>query len=328
MLLSVIIVSYNTSELTQQALQSVIDSVKNSSSLKDQTEIIIVDNRSTDGSVEVFRQLKKTASTKIILIENDHNLGFSSANNQGIEQAQGAYILLLNSDTIVQPRALEELVDTFGKLPVQGSTAELATHQGEIDRLGILAATLLNPDETLQPQGGAFPTLISLASQMLMLDDLPVVGKWLPTTQYTGRAIRQHQGQTKLVQQDWVGGTAMMIRREVIDEIGMLDKSIFMYGEDVEFCLRARQHHWDIAIDPKSKIIHFGSASSTSANAVQGELKGYLYIWSKHKSLWQLPIVRALIRLGCLCRWVVFGTIKRDQVRASVYKRLLFDRWA
>lgn len=328
MLLSIIVVSYNTCDLTLQALESAIVDINQSSLLKNQTEVLVIDNHSTDTSVQAFRQLKKETSVEMVLIENDHNLGFAAANNQGIQAAQGKYLLLLNSDTIVKPGALEKLVQTFEARPIKEATSELASHHGEIDRLGILAATLLNPDESLQPQGGAFPTLLSLGIQMLMLDDLPLVGKWLPSTQYTGLNQRQSTEETRLIQQDWVGGTAMMIRREVIEEIDGLDSSIFMYGEDVEFCLRARQHHWDVAIQPQALIIHFGSASSTSENALRGELKAYLYIWSKHRALWQGPLVRGLIKLGSLCRWVVFGTMKRDQVRANIYKRLFFDRLA
>jgi N-acetylglucosaminyl-diphospho-decaprenol L-rhamnosyltransferase len=317
-LLSVIIVSYNTSSLTHAAISAVADDVAASSLLKDKTEIIVVDNHSTDETVDDLKALKKQIPYLQVLVQ-DHNLGFAQANNLAIEQSESEYVLLLNSDTLVQPGALEALVQTFLDHPDQPMTAVSAQHQGKVDRLGVVAATLLNPDKSIQPQGGSFPTLISLTNQMLMLDDIPVIGKWLPSTQHTGKNTRHH---SQLFQQDWVGGTAMMIRRAVFAEIGMLDPNIFMYGEDVEFCLRAKQHHWDIAIQPQAQIIHFGTASTTSYFALKGELLGYLYIWSKHRPHWQVPIIKHVIRVGCLLRSLIFDTMAHDSKKAKIYRTL------
>jgi N-acetylglucosaminyl-diphospho-decaprenol L-rhamnosyltransferase len=324
-LLSTIIVSYNTQELTAQALTAADNDIQASKVLKGKSELIVVDNHSTDETLEQLKKQKKQLDTPLTVIANDHNLGFASANNQGMAKAQGQYVLLLNSDTVIQPGALEHLVTTFEAHPIQESTAELESHSGQLDRLGIVAATLLNRDGSLQAQGGSFPNLLSLASHWLMLDDIPVLGQMLPSTQHTGRNVRQDLSGSHLVQQDWVGGTAMMIRREMIEEIGNLDDHIFMYGEDVEFCLRARKHHWDIAIDTQAQIIHYGSASSSSLNALRGEAKGYLYIWSKHHPLWQLPMARAILRLGCQLRVWLFGTIKGDQVKAKNYRSILME---
>jgi GT2 family glycosyltransferase len=323
MLLSTIIVSYNTQELTLTAIESVDKDIQASKLLKDQTEIIVVDNHSTDETLDELRKLKKKISTPLQIIANDHNLGFASANNQGLAKAQGKYLLLLNSDTVVQPGALEQLVKTFEDHPIQETTSELESRAGEIDRLGIVAATLLNQDDSLQAQGGSFPTLLSLASHWLMLDDIPVIGRLLPSTQHTGKNTRQDLSGAHLVKQEWVGGTAMTIRKEMIEEIGLLDDHIFMYGEDVEFCLRAQKHHWDVVIDPHAKITHYGSASSSSLNALRGEARGYLYIWSKHMPLWQLPLARTLIQIGCQLRVWLFGTIKHDRSKAKNYHSIL-----
>lgn len=302
MLLSVIIVSYKTKALTLQTIESVYDSIEHSALLKKQTEVWVVDNNSNDGSQAAIAALQKRHNT-LQLIQNNDNLGFSAANNAAIERAQGEYILLLNSDTVVQDNALEQLVVQMQKR----------------EELGILAAQLLNPDHTIQAQGGSFPTLASLASHMLFLDDLPIIGKLFPSTQHTGKNHR-HAHQTALYQLDWVGGTAMLIRREVIEEIGMLDNAIFMYGEDVEYCMRARHHLWEVAVLPSAKILHYGSASSSSKNAILGELQSYLYIWAKHKPLWQMGIARGLIRAGIYLRRFLFGTMSKDSKRALIYK--------
>jgi hypothetical protein len=324
MKLSVIIVSYNTAHFTLQTIDSVLQEIAQQPFLLDQTEILVVDNHSQDESVTELKKLV-TAHPKIIkLLQNTQNLGFAQANNRALKKAQGEYLLLLNSDTIVQQGALAQMVTRFEENPVLDFSANLAGQKGQLDKLGILAATLLNPDKTLQAQGGNFPTLFSLASHMLFLDDLPVVGQFFPSTQHTGKNIRQQlDTQESNVQQlDWVGGTAMMFRRQVLEEVGPLDQNIFMYGEDIEFCMRARDHHWDVAIEPAAQVIHFGSASSSSARAIIGEMLGYIYIWSKHKPSWQRPVVKHLLKLGCLLRIWLFGTMVKRPAKAQVYREL------
>lgn len=323
MLLSVIVVSYNTAALTLQTLRSVLEDSEKSALLKDQTEIWVVDNNSSDTSVANIKALAKTTKTPIQVIENRDNKGFSSANNQAILKSQGGYVLLLNSDTIVKAGALELLVKNFIQQNDSEATSVLASYKNVIDRLGILSAQLLNTDGTLQPQGGTFPGLIALTVHMLFLDDIPVVGKWLPSTQHTGRNSRPENSHTSLVRKDWVAGTVMMIKRAVIDEIGLLDDEIFMYGEDMEYCLRAAHHHWDCAIDLQAEIVHYGSASSSSKNAIVGEMKAYRYIWSKHKPLWQIPVARVILVLGCLLRILVFGTISHNPAKVTAYQAAL-----
>jgi GT2 family glycosyltransferase len=324
MLLSVIIVSYNTQELTLATLKSVLQDIERSGTLvrlQDQTEIIVVDNNSKDESVRLIKKLAKDTKVPIKIIANDKNTGFSVANNQGIDQSKGQFILLLNSDTVVQPYALERLVKSMVDHPINDETSALATTQKKIDRLGIVSAQLYNPDGTFQPQGGNLPTFFSLACHMLMLDDIPIIGKWLPSTQHTGKNTHQLTSEM-LIKVGWVGGTAMLLRRDMIAEIGNLEEQIFMYGEDVEYCLRAAHHHWDIAISPSAKIIHYGSASSSSVRALKGEFTSYFLIWSKHFPLWQINIVWVLLKIGALLRIFLFGTMLQNKAKANVYREI------
>ena len=325
MTLTIIIVSYNTKKLTLQTIDTAWKEAQSSPNLAKKTEIILVDNDSKDGTVDAVK--KAFDSKNIKIIANKHNKGFASANNQGIKIAQGKYIILLNSDTIVQKGGLAGMVKTFERLPIDIRTADLASETNKIDRLGILAPTLLNPDGTLQPQGGDLPTLCSLFAHMSFLDDLPIIGKFITSTQHTGfrqsEKLRYHTNDNRLIKRGWVGGTAMMIRKEVIDEIGLLDDAIFMYGEDTEYCMRANHRHWDVAIDPQAKITHFGQASSRSANAIKGEFKSYTYNWSKHKPLWQIPIVKLILKMGAVLRVIAFSTIKPDKKRRQIYQELL-----
>jgi GT2 family glycosyltransferase len=321
--LSIIIVSYNTRDFTLESIKAVLTDLKNFSTLKKQTEIIVVDNHSSDKSVSALKLLAKTEPL-LKIITNKENLGFAKANNIGIKQSQGEFIFLLNSDTHIQVGALKQLVSTFQQRPLNDTTAYLSSTANKLDKLGILAATLLNRDKTFQAQGGSYPTLLSLTAQMFFLDNLPILKKLLPTTQQTGRASLAYSlDSKKLIQQDWVGGAAMIIRRSLLEEINLLDENIFMYGEDIELCMRAKHHHWDIAVDPQAQVVHYGSASSNSDNAILSEFKAYLYIWAKHKPHWQSFPLKTLLWFGAILRIFLFGTILKDKHQAQVYKQAL-----
>lgn len=324
-LLSVIIVSYNTRDLTVGAVKSVLDEVSQSQLLKGKTEVIIIDNNSSDGSVASLEKIAEKYSKTLQLIKNKNNVGFATANNQGIVASDSDFVLLLNSDTIVQPGALTEMIETMNNYPIDDTTSALTDRPEVLDRLGILAARLLNPDGSAQPQGGSLPNLTSLFFHMMMFDDLPLIGSFFPSTQHTGKrtTITHPNLENRPEPMGWVAATAVMIRRTVLDEIGNLDENIFMYGEDVEYCLRAHHHHWDVAIDPKAEVVHFGSASSSSNNAVIGEMKGYLYIWSKHMPHWQVPIVRLLIRFGAMMRIFTFRVLSKNEQKVAIYQQVL-----
>lgn len=320
--LAIIIVSYNTKDLTIQTINSIIKDLSSSSkTLASQTELWIIDNNSQDESLKAIRKLLySNKSLQTTIIANKTNKGFGAANNQAISQTKAKYCLLLNSDTIVQPGALIELVRTFERQEDNLTTAVVSSKKTQIDRLGIVAAQLLNPDKTTQPQGGDLPSLLSLTSQWLFLDDFPVLGKLLPSMQHTGKNIAHHR-QATLYKTGWVGGTALCIKHEVISEIGLLDENIFMYGEDVEWCLRAKYHHWDTVIQPLAQVVHYGSASSSSFNALKGEVEALMYIWKKHFPSWQIPITRTVIKLGLFLRFLIFKLTNQPQ-KASQYQKI------
>lgn len=324
MKLSIIIVSYNTRSLTLQTLESIADTLKKSTDLRDETEVIVVDNNSLDDSADAVQQFSHTVSFPVILIKNPDNQGFAKANNIGIKRARGRYYLLLNSDTVVKDKALEELVAVMDSAEPDDTSAP-TYNSTPTDKIGIAAASLYFPSNRYQPQGGNFPTLATLFFHMSLLDDLPLIGKYLPSTQHTGKRVVVPNKQQNVITKDWVGGTAMLIKKDVVSEIGLLDEAIFMYGEDVEFCMRAKQHHWDVVEVPQAKVIHYQSASSTPKNAITGELKGYHYIWAKHKPYWQAPFLKAILLMGVLLRACIFGTIKKDPEKKTLYWSLVRD---
>ncbi|MCA9370019.1 glycosyltransferase, partial [Candidatus Woesebacteria bacterium] len=163
--LSILIVSYNTKDLTLQTIDSVVRALKTDHALRKATEIIVIDNNSTDGSKTALAQLANTSDIPIVVLQQQENLGFAAANNEGIKRARGNHYLLLNSDTIVEEGALTHLWQV--------------AHNTQYATYGILAAELRNTDGSLQPQGGDLPSLCSLINQQLFLDDIPFFGKRL-----------------------------------------------------------------------------------------------------------------------------------------------------
>jgi GT2 family glycosyltransferase len=319
MLLSVIIVSYNTSDFTLQTVESVLKTASQSSFFKNKLEVIIVDNNSKDDTISRLKKIKKDASFPIKIIANSKNLGFAKANNLAVKKSAGEYIIFLNSDTIVGENALENMVKRF--------QSDKKEDFGDIRKLGILSAALLNSNLTYQPQGGSFPTLTTLFIHMTLLDDLPIIGKLLPSTQHTGKSARIDldllEKTDKIIEVDWIAGTAMMAPRQTLEEIGYLDPNIFMYGEDMEICLRANNHHLQVGIEPKAQIIHLQNQSSSSENAIRGEFEGYLYIFSKHKSPTQTSLARIILQIGCVLRILLFGIFVKDRKKAKIYQNLL-----
>jgi GT2 family glycosyltransferase len=152
---------------------------------------------------------------------------------------------------------------------------------------------------------------------MLFIDDIPLLGKFLKPYQ-----LRDHKAFTSERLMGWVGGTAMMIRRDVTKKIGLLNEDMFMYAEDIEFCMRAHEKGFLVAITPDAKIIHYGQQSSGGAPkaAWLGEYKGLKYIFNKHKPSWEYPVLRMLLKTGALLRIFVFGILQGRRDAYEAYK--------
>jgi GT2 family glycosyltransferase len=279
MTLTIVIVSYNTAELTIQAIKSI--------PRKKDWEIIVVDNASTDDTIV---QLKKRFQS-IKLIENKKNLGFAVANNQGAAKSQGEYLLFLNSDTIVQDQAIEKMLEFIQQRPDVGATS----------------CRLLNADGSLQPQGGALPTRRNLAFQFLGIDDLPLVHNFIFSFQERSPRIF-----LKNRQFGWLGGTALMTPKKIFNQLKGFDPDYFMYVEDVDYCYRLRLQGFKTIYLTEPTITHLGSRSSSSRNSIHGEIKNLQTYFSKHFPA-KLNYVRPILKLGILLRIILFVILRRKQ---------------
>ncbi len=194
-----------------------------------ETEIWVVDNGSRDGSVDAVQRY----FPDVFIIANPENRGFATANNQAIRASSGRYIMLLNSDTIAQPASISRLVHF------------LDTHP----RVGVVGPQLLNADGSLQPSWACFPNLL---------------------TELIGKKIRWRRRYPTLdgspaYETDWLDGAALLLRREILTQVGLLDEAYFMYTEEVDWCYRIKRAGWQICYLPTSNIVHFGGQSSRQA---------------------------------------------------------------
>lgn len=230
--LSIIIVSFNTKELLAQTIKSVIDAVRNIN-----YEIIVVDNASSDGSSEMIKKEYKN----VRLIQNEANKGFANANNKGINLSTGKYILLLNSDTVVLKDCIEKCV-------------KYLDINDDIGGLG--CKVLLKDGELDHACKRGFPTPEASFYYMLKLDKL------FPNKRHFGKYTLNYISEDDINDVDSLTGAFMMVKKEVIDKIGLLDEDFFMYGEDIDWCYKIKEAGWRVVYYPEASIVHYKGASS------------------------------------------------------------------
>ncbi|MGB9911191.1 MAG: glycosyltransferase family 2 protein [Microgenomates group bacterium] len=291
---SVIILSYNTKELLKNCLESLIKEGRKEKLIE---EIILVDNGSQDGSIEVMENFKlKIANLpnfRVKIIKNKKNLGFGAGNNQGMRKAEGEYFLLLNSDTIIKNLAPLKMAEFMDKNP----------------NIGVLGCRLLNPDGSWQPSCGYFPHL--WVSFLMLFGE-----HWF------GNLVRFSPKKTKEV--DWVMGAAMMVRPEVLKDAGFMDEEIFMYMDEVEWCWRIKKAGWKIIFWPGAEIIHLGGGSSPSGRKwpIINIYRGLCYFYQKHKSQWQKNILKFMLKSKAWLA-VILGKITKNKYLIETYEEAL-----
>jgi N-acetylglucosaminyl-diphospho-decaprenol L-rhamnosyltransferase len=218
-------------------------------------EIIVVDNACTDGSTEAVAR----AEPSVVVHSTGGNLGFGSGANRGAAIATGDVLLVMNPDTVAEPGMVKVLVEA------------LERDHG----IGVIGPRVENPDGTTYPSARAFPALGVAVGHAFL-------GFLAPSNRFSRRYKLLDWDHNTGRDVDWVSGTAMMIRRELWDDLGGFDEGYFMYVEDVDLCWRSWRAGWRVTYEPDARLVHVIGVSSDQAP--------YRMIAAHHRSLWRFSV--------------------------------------
>ncbi len=254
MKLSVVIVSWNVKDYLLKCLESLYQNQVSAG-----FEVILVDNASADGTTDSV----KPSFPHIKLVANTKNLGFAAANNQAIARSQGEYILLLNPDTIIHPGSLDVLIDFMD-------------HHSDI---GACGPKLLNPDGTTQRSVRAFPSFRAALYRHTAFRSFGIFKNRYQQWRMKDFTYNQQADVDQLM------GAALMLRKAVIDQVGKMDESFFMYYEEVDLCFRIKQAGWRIVFYPDAVITHLGgqSARQIPVDKQMMAMTSLLKFFAKHR---------------------------------------------
>lgn len=275
---AVVIVNWKTPAL----LALCLDSIKLEPQA-DSFEVWVVDNNSGDESCEMLR----SRYPHVKLIANSENVGFSKACNQAIPLSSGEFVLLLNPDTEVKDGAIGKLADFMAENP----------------KVGAVGPKVLNTDGTLQLAcRRSFPSVKAAFFRVTYLSRLFPKNKTLSEYNLT------FQDPDKTVEVDALSGSCMMVRRQAIDKIGLLDEDIFMFGEDIDWCWRIKQAGWAVYYRPDAVIYHVHGASSRlrPVGATINLHKGMEVFYKKHLAANHSPIFNAFVYAAIWARALLF----------------------
>lgn len=276
-MVSIIIVSYNTKKLLQLCLRAIYGKLGHIP-----VEIIVVDNASTDESVDMI----KKEFSKAKLLQNKTNLGFAKAVNIGAKIAKGEYLLFLNSDAHIKDDKIREMIKLLEKNPT----------------VGIIGGELQNLDETTSQSYGSFYTIPQVL--LLLFGSRFKKTKLIPISGFV----------------DWVSGGFMLIRRSIFENLAGFDEHFFMYVEDMELCYRAKKRGFATYFFPDAKATHAGQGSSSRSFAIPQIYKGILYFYKKHKSPWQYIVVKVLLLSKAVIA-IMIGLFTFNNILIKTYKK-------
>jgi hypothetical protein len=263
---SIVIVNRNTREYLVRCIESIRPNTKEVS-----WEVTVVDNGSRDGTGTRVRE----KFPGVHLIENSDNFGFAAATNQGIRRSSGRYILLLNPDTQLREGAIEGLRSFMDSRP----------------EAGVAGAQLLNDDGSKQNSIANFP---SLATELLNKALL----RFLFPKKFPGK----ERNYTEPVEVDSVIGACMMVRRQAVEQVGLLDESYFLFLEETEWCYRMKRAGWKIFHVPRVRIFHFqGKSAGKDEKRAKVEYHRSRYLFFKKikgRRIWFLLLIGVTARLG------------------------------
>jgi len=270
--LSIIIVNYNTRELLRERLKSL------------QGQIIVVDNASADGS----QKMVKKEFPSVDLIKNQQNVGFARANNQGIQRTKSKYVLLLNTDCEATHQVITETL------------SYLETHP----EVGGISCKLVLPDGSIDPAcHRGFPTPWASFTYFLGLEKL------FPGSRLFGQYHQGYRPMGEIHDVDCISGAFFLVRREVIEHVGLLDEAFFMYGEDIDWCFRIRKAGYKIQFYPHVSVMHkkYQSGLAHADGQLRSETRKHFYdamklFYDEHYRTRYNPLVSAFVLMGIKLR--------------------------
>jgi GT2 family glycosyltransferase len=307
--LSIIIVSYNTKNITKKCIDTIIRSLNYEKAIK--PEIIVVDNGSTDGTVEMLKKVQslrrfsrsptspddtsgsvgQKSNISFKIISCDKNLGYAKANNLAVKNAEGKYLLFLNSDIEVIEDAVPKLYDFF---------------KNNENHFQFVGGKLLNKDLSPQPSCGPFYSLPVVFAALFLRGDYWGLTRWSPN---------------EIKEVDWVSGACILTKKDFFNNVGGFDENIFMYMDEIDFLYRAKKIGFKVGFYHKDKFIHLGSASSQGRTKPILQLyRGFLYFYKKHRSTLEIKILKFMLKFKA-CIAVLIGKIFKNEYLIKTYEQ-------
>jgi N-acetylglucosaminyl-diphospho-decaprenol L-rhamnosyltransferase len=282
--LSIVITNYNGKEFLKACLSSIQENL-----LSSDVETIMIDNSSSDGSPEFVRE----NFPGVKLIHNHQNLGYAKANNQGIKEARGEFILLLNPDTVILPRAMDILRDEMRLNPT----------------VGAVGPALLSGKNRFQVSFGREITFYHELLQKSLLNH------------FYRRKLKKMKKKREV---GWLSGACILARKRVLDEVGFFDEDFFLFFEDIDLCRRIREKGWKLIFIPQAEIFHAGGGSTAKLKrlSLYHYRQSQITYYTKHGSNLSIFLLRIYLRINFALLFVS-NYFKSDEDKESV--RSLFN---
>lgn len=279
---SIVIVNWNTRECLRDCLASIYAQTRHIV-----FEVVVVDNASEDGSAAMVR----AQFPQVRLIENRENRGFAAANNQGIAMVHARYVLLLNPDTVV----------------LDGAVQKIVAYADEHRDAGVVGCQVWMNETEIQRTCFSFPSVWDLIVQTTGLHRV------FPRSRLFGRALLGWWDRLDEREVDVVSGMFMLVRREAIEDVGVMDEDYFVYTEETDWCYRFKQAGWRCLFTPVARIIHLdGGSKSTDQVSVKMYVqlhKSLLIFFRKRLGWWPWAMARVLLTASMICRAAAWGIL-------------------
>jgi len=267
--MSIVLVCWNNKAYLDPCLKSLYEG-----GLKSSFDVVVVDNGSTDGS----QQMLTEKHPDVMLIQNEGNVGLGKASNQGIEATNGRYVLLLNNDTLVNGPALDVLVEYLDSHPKAGATA----------------GKLLNPDNSFQSGFAPFSTLLEEFLIVTHIGELLWPG------------YPSHGDSNEIKETGWMSSACLLVRRSALNQIGLLDESYFIYGDEADLQFRLNKAGWKVVYLPNSSIIHFGGRSMDRWKRRKMVYRGKMMFYKKNYGFFSTLLLRLMFFVMSLLKLLVW----------------------